>query len=58
LPTLRTAPRFRPSVLGGGGVAAKAAALPEKVREHFLALLASESGIDGMDLAVELTKAE
>jgi hypothetical protein len=32
--------------------------LPDKVREHFLALLAGESGIDGMDLAVELAKAD
>jgi hypothetical protein len=57
LPTLRTAPRFRPSVLGPD-LRSKIAALPEETREHLLALIASESGVDGMDLATELAKAD
>lgn len=57
LPTLRTAPRFRPSVLGPD-VAAKVAALPDGTREHLLALIASESGVDGIELATELAKAD
>jgi hypothetical protein len=57
LPTLRTAPRFRPSVLGPN-LASKVASLPEGTREHLLALIASESGVDGMDLATDLAKAD
>jgi hypothetical protein len=57
LPTLRTAPRFRPSVLGPD-ITNKIKALPEKTREHLLALIASESSVDGMDLATELAKAD
>jgi len=57
LPTLRTAPRFRPSVLGPN-LASKAAALPDETREHLLALIASESGVDGMELATELAKTD
>jgi uncharacterized membrane protein YgcG len=57
LPTLRTAPRFRPSVLGPD-LASKVATLPDEIREHLLALIASESGVDGMELATELAKAD
>ena len=57
LPTLRAAPRFRPAVLGMD-VRAKAAMLPEAQREHLLALIASESGVDGMDLATDLAIAD
>jgi hypothetical protein len=57
LPTLRTAPRFRPTVLGPN-LRLKIAALPEETREHLLALIASKSGVDGMDLAAELAKAD
>jgi hypothetical protein len=57
LPTLRTAPRFRPSVLGPD-LRAKVAALPEATREHLLGSIASESGVDGMDLATELATAD
>ncbi len=57
LPTLRTAPRFRPSVLGPD-FHSKVAVLPEATREHLLALIASESGVDGMDLATELAKTD
>jgi NACHT C-terminal Alpha/Beta 2 len=57
LPALRTAPRFRPSVLGPD-LHSKIAELPEPTREHLLALIASESGVDGMDLATELAKTD
>jgi hypothetical protein len=57
IPTLRIAPRFRPLVLGHG-LAAKVAKLPEDTREHLLSLIAGESGVDGMDLAVVLAKAD
>jgi NACHT C-terminal Alpha/Beta 2 len=57
LPTLRTAPRFRPSVLGPD-LASRVAALPDETREHLLSLIASESGVDGMELATELAKAD
>jgi hypothetical protein len=57
IPTLRIAPRFRPAVLGQD-IQAKIAKLPEEAREHLLALIAGESGVDSMDLAVELAKAD
>jgi NACHT C-terminal Alpha/Beta 2 len=57
LPTLRTAPRFRPSVLGTDA-SSRIAQLPEKTRSHLLPLLAVESGVDGMELATELAKAD
>ena len=57
LPTLRTAPRFRPAVLGLD-LHLKIAALSDEMREHMLALIASESGVDGMELATELAKAD
>lgn len=57
LPTLRTAPRFRPSVLGPD-LQTKISVLPEATREHLLALIASESGVDGMELATELAKSD
>lgn len=57
LPTLRIAPRFRPAVLGTD-IRPKISALPEPTREHLLSLIASESGVDGMDLATELAQAD
>jgi hypothetical protein len=57
LPTLRTAPRFRPSVLGPD-VRSKVATLPETTRQNLIGEIASESGVDGMDLAAELAKAD
>ena len=57
LPTLRAAPRFRPSVLGTD-LRSKIAELPEATREHLLAEIASESGVDGMDLATQLAKTD
>lgn len=57
LETLHTAPRFRPSVLGPD-LRSKVEALPETAREHLLGSIASESGVDGMDLATELATAD
>src|SRR5262249_53297707 len=45
------------SVLGPD-LASKVAALPDQTREHLLALIASESGVDGMELAMELAKGD
>ncbi|MCS3926102.1 hypothetical protein M2175_001133 [Bradyrhizobium elkanii] len=57
IPTLRIAPRFRPGVLGPD-VQTKVAELPEDTRKDLLELIAGESGVDGMDLAVELAKVD
>lgn len=57
IPTLRIAPRFRPGVLGPD-LQTKIAELPEETRKDLLGLIAGESGVDGMDLAVELAKAD
>ena len=57
LPTMRTAPRFRPAVLGPD-VREKITALPEDIRGRLLTLIVAESGVDGMDLATELAKVD
>ncbi|MDA9512203.1 hypothetical protein XI04_03845 [Bradyrhizobium sp. CCBAU 11430] len=57
IPTLRGAPYFRPRVLGDD-LQAKLAGLAEETREQLLSMIAGESGLDGMDLAVELAKAD
>jgi hypothetical protein len=57
IPTLRIAPRFRPKVLGAD-LEVKIAKLPEETRRHLLGLIAEESSVDGMDLAVELAKVD
>ena len=57
LEALRIAPRFRPSVLGPD-VRSKIASLPEATRENVITEIASESGVDGMDLAAELATAD
>jgi hypothetical protein len=57
VPTLRIAPRFRPSVLGPD-LQKKMAVLSEEPREHLLTLMAAESGVDGMDLATDLALAD
>jgi hypothetical protein len=57
IPTLRIAPRFRPRVLGDD-LQVKIAGLAEETREQLLSLIGGESGLDGMDLAVELAKAD
>ena len=55
LSTLRAAPRFRPSVLGPD-VGSRVGALPEATRQRLLGSIASESGVDGIDLATDLAK--
>ena len=55
LPTLRSAERFRPAVLGLN-IGSKVAALPEELRQRLLGQIAVESGVDGLDLATELAK--
>ncbi|MGY4335494.1 hypothetical protein ACVWW3_000400 [Bradyrhizobium sp. LM2.9] len=55
--TLRIAPRFRRGVLGPD-VQTKIAELPEETRKDLLGLIAGESGVDGMDLAVDLAKVD
>jgi hypothetical protein len=57
LRTLRTTPRFRPSVLGPDA-RSKVATLPESTRQNLIGEIASESGVDGMDLAAELAMAD
>jgi hypothetical protein len=57
LPTLRSTTRFRPAVLGTN-VRAKIAVLPDEERQRLLSLIAAESGVDGMDLATEIAKAD
>ncbi|KYK43857.1 hypothetical protein A1D31_37825 [Bradyrhizobium liaoningense] len=57
IPTLRGAPYFRPRVLGDD-LKAKLAGLTEETREQLLSMIAGESGMDGMDLAVEIAKSD
>src|SRR6476646_2597571 len=54
---MRVARRFRPSVLGPDA-AKRLATIPEKSRGHVLGELARLSGIDGMDLATDIAKAD
>jgi hypothetical protein len=54
---LRAARRFRPVVLGADA-SEKLRALPAKAREHVLAEIAHNSGMDGMELAAEVAKAD
>jgi hypothetical protein len=55
--TLRLADRFRPSVLGADAEA-RLRALPTPQREIALHEIASQSGFDGMDLAVRLASSD
>lgn len=55
LHALRSGRRFRPSILGPD-VQERIAALPEKVRKHVVSEIASNSGIDGIELATHLAK--
>jgi hypothetical protein len=57
IPTLCIAPRFRPRVLGPD-LQTRIAELSEEPRKNLLGLIAGESGVDGMDLAVELAKVD
>jgi hypothetical protein len=55
LHAIRSGRRFRPSVLGPG-VRERIGALTEDVREHVVAEIASNSGMDGIELATHLAK--
>lgn len=55
LRALRAAKQFRPSVLGGDAPT-RIASLPSEIRKHVLHEIASNSGIDGLDLATAIAK--
>lgn len=55
LHALRAARQFRPSVLGSGAQA-RIAALPPDIRKNVLCEIASNGGIDGLDLATEIAR--
>lgn len=57
LRVLRHAPRFRPSVLGAD-CERRLSTLPPAVRSHVLGEIAGNSGMDGMELAAKLAKAD
>lgn len=57
LRVLRHAPRFRPSVLGADRER-RLAALPADIRSDVLGEIAGNSGMDGMELAAKLAKAD
>ncbi len=55
LRALRAGRRFRPSILGSEAVK-RIGALPPKIRQHVLHEIASNSGMDGLDLATAVAK--
>jgi hypothetical protein len=57
LRALRSAPRFRVSVLGLEA-AIRLSAIPDRSRRHVLAELAARSGMDGISLATEVAKSD
>jgi len=57
LAAFRAAEPFRPTVLGAE-VQRKVSELPDEIREHVLAQIAWESGMDGMELAAEAAKTD
>lgn len=57
LGALRAADRFRPAVFGKDAVE-RLAGLPPKVRKHVLSEIASNSGVEGLDLATAVAKAD
>jgi hypothetical protein len=57
LAALRAGRRFRPSVLGTH-VDTRIAQLPEEIREHVVSEIASNSGMDGIELATSLAQAD
>jgi len=57
LAALRAGRRFRPSVLGAD-IDTRIAQLPDEIREHILAEIVSESGMDGIELAARLAQAD
>ncbi|MFC4217221.1 NACHT domain-containing protein [Pseudophaeobacter arcticus] len=57
LSALRAVDKFRPSVLGNDA-AERLAGLPASVRRHVLSEIASNSGMDGLDLVTAVAKAD
>ena len=57
LAVLRAGKRFRTSILGNNG-ASLIAALPPEIKRHVICEIASNSGVDGLDLATLITKAD
>ncbi|MCZ7938021.1 NACHT domain-containing protein [Agrobacterium salinitolerans] len=57
LHALRAAKQFRPSVLGNDAPT-RIAALPPEIRKNVLHEIASHGGIDGLDLATAIAKAD
>jgi hypothetical protein len=57
LPALRAAKQFRPSVLGNDAPT-RIALLPSEIRKHVLHEIASNSGIDGLDLATAIARSD
>ena len=57
LHALRAAKQFRPSVLGSDAPT-RIASLPSEIRKHVLHEIASNSGIDGLDLATAIAKSD
>ena len=57
LAALRAGRRFRPSLLGSDA-AKRLAALPPKIRQNVLHEIAANSGMDGLDLAAAVAKAD
>jgi hypothetical protein len=57
LHALRAAKRFRPSVLGGDAPS-RIAALPAEIRNNVLCEIASNGGINGLDLATAIAKTD
>jgi len=57
LRALRAAKQFRPSVLGSDAPT-RIASLPSEIRKHVLHEIASNSGIDGLDLATAIAKSD
>jgi hypothetical protein len=55
LHALRAGRRFRPSVLGADA-GKRIAAFPEEVREHVVSEIASNGGMDGIELATSLAR--
>ncbi|MCK5614811.1 hypothetical protein KAR91_73800, partial [Candidatus Pacearchaeota archaeon] len=57
LQALRAGHRFRPSVLGSN-IDERLSALPEEVRKHVISEIASNSGMDGIEIATNLAKTD
>lgn len=57
LRALRACRRFRPSLLGSDA-AQRLAALPPEIRQHVLCEIATNSGMDGLDLAAAVAKVD